>query len=210
MLLLQEWLASTPKHVMLYNQFGWDVPRFAHLPLLLNPDKSKMSKRQGDASVDHYIVRPPPSLPRAHPSTRASRELTYSFPLPKEREYLPESVVNFVAFIGWAPEDTQEIFTLEQLIEKVLLHRVLELVFLLCGSFGRASSRSAVFAGASAQGRGDRQHQQARLVQRSAPACQVHRRTSTHALSSFFISAFPLGGPRLTISRRTSTGSRLE
>jgi glutamyl/glutaminyl-tRNA synthetase len=52
----QEWLASTPKHVMLYNQFGWDVPRFAHLPLLLNPDKSKMSKRQGDASVDHYIV----------------------------------------------------------------------------------------------------------------------------------------------------------
>ncbi len=56
----QEWLASTPKHVMLYNQFGWDVPRFAHLPLLLNPDKSKMSKRQGDASVDHYIV-PSPS-----------------------------------------------------------------------------------------------------------------------------------------------------
>lgn len=92
----EEWLASTPKHVMLYNQFGWDVPRFAHLPLLLNPDKSKMSKRQGDASVDHYI----------------------------EREYLPESVVNFVAFIGWAPEDTQEIFTLEQLIEKFSLERV--------------------------------------------------------------------------------------
>ncbi len=69
MLLLQEWLASTPKHVMLYNQFGWDVPRFAHLPLLLNPDKSKMSKRQGDASVDHYIIHVP--LPQARPALLA-------------------------------------------------------------------------------------------------------------------------------------------
>lgn len=112
---------------MLYNQFGWDVPRFAHLPLLLNPDKSKMSKRQGDASVDHYIVRPLPSS-RARSSTHASRELTHSLPPPniKEREYLPESVVNFVAFIGWAPEDTQEIFTLEQLIEKVRRHDTID------------------------------------------------------------------------------------
>jgi hypothetical protein len=164
MLLLQEWLASTPKHVMLYNQFG---SLFAHLPLLPNLDKSKMPRRQGDVSVDHYIVHPSPSR-RARPR-------------------------------GSAPEDTQEIFSLGQLIEKVrsmgcLLHRVLELLFLsLCGSRGE-TLRALQFAGARAQGLGDRQHQQARLVQRSTPACQVHRLTPTCTFSSFFLSALHLRG----------------
>ncbi len=101
-------------------------------------------------------------------------------------------MVNFVAFIGWAPEDTQEIFTLEQLIEKVQSMGFFIACSSSCAAHRARLSAPAVFAGASAQGRGDRQHQQARLVQRSAPARQVHRRTSTHALSSFFLSAFPL------------------
>lgn len=52
----QEWINSTPKHLMLYQAFGWTSPQFAHLPLLLNEDKSKLSKRQNDVSVDHYMV----------------------------------------------------------------------------------------------------------------------------------------------------------
>ena len=56
-----EWLSSTPKHVMLYDMFGWQKPVFAHLPLLTNLDKSKLSKRQGDASVNYYKVSHIPS-----------------------------------------------------------------------------------------------------------------------------------------------------
>ena len=50
----EEWLPSTPKHVLLYRAFGWEPPVFAHLPLLLNPDRSKLSKRQGDVAVEDY------------------------------------------------------------------------------------------------------------------------------------------------------------
>ncbi len=50
----EEWLSSTPKHVLLYDFFGWEKPKFAHLPLLLNPDRSKLSKRQGDVAVEDY------------------------------------------------------------------------------------------------------------------------------------------------------------
>jgi len=50
----EEWLSSTPKHVLLYRYLGWDPPAFAHLPLLLNPDRSKLSKRQGDVAVEDY------------------------------------------------------------------------------------------------------------------------------------------------------------
>lgn len=53
----EEWLASVPKHIILYNAFGWTPPVFVHLPLLINPDKTKISKRQGDAGVDHYKVK---------------------------------------------------------------------------------------------------------------------------------------------------------
>ena len=50
----EEWISSTPKHLQLYEYFGWKPPQFAHLPLLLNPDKSKLSKRQGDVAVEDY------------------------------------------------------------------------------------------------------------------------------------------------------------
>jgi len=87
-----EWLSSTPKHVLLYRYFGWKIPQFAHLSLLLNADKSKLSKRQGDVAVEDYIA----------------------------KGYLKEAIINFVAMLGWNPGkgDTQEIFSLEELIEK--------------------------------------------------------------------------------------------
>jgi len=92
----EEWLSSTPKHVLLYKAFGWDIPQFAHLPLLLNPDRSKLSKRQGDVSVEDF---------QAH-------------------GFLPEALVNFVALLGWNPSDKQEIYTLDELIEKFDISKV--------------------------------------------------------------------------------------
>lgn len=92
----EEWLPSTPKHIMLYRYLGWEVPQFAHLPLLLNPDKSKLSKRQGDVAVEDY----------------------------REKGYLREAIVNFVAFLGWNPGDEREIFSLDQLVKEFTLERV--------------------------------------------------------------------------------------
>jgi glutamyl-tRNA synthetase len=92
----EEWLPSTPKHVLLYRYFGWEPPRFAHLPLLLNPDKSKLSKRQGDVAVEEY----------------------------RNRGFFPEALVNFVALLGWNPGDEREIFTLEELEREFTLERV--------------------------------------------------------------------------------------
>jgi len=88
----EEWLPSTPKHIALYNAFGWDVPEFAHLPLLLNEDRTKLSKRQGHIAVEEYI----------------------------QEGYLREAIINFVAFLGWNPGggEEKEIYTLEEL-EKV-------------------------------------------------------------------------------------------
>jgi glutamyl-tRNA synthetase len=92
----EEWLSSTPKHILLYRYFGWDLPVFAHLPLLLNPDKSKLSKRQGDVAVEDY----------------------------RAKGYLHEAIINFVAFLGWNPGDEREIFSLEQLVKEFSLERV--------------------------------------------------------------------------------------
>jgi glutamyl-tRNA synthetase len=93
-----EWLPSTPKHVLLYRYFGWKIPQFAHLPLLLNPDKSKLSKRQGDVAVEDYIA----------------------------KGYLKEAIINFVVMLGWNPGkgETQEIFSMKELIEKFDFHNV--------------------------------------------------------------------------------------
>lgn len=92
----EEWLSSTPKHILLYEYFGWEIPQFAHLPLLLNPDKSKLSKRQGDVAVEDY----------------------------KAKGYLPEALVNFVALLGWNPGDEREIFSREELVNEFTLDRV--------------------------------------------------------------------------------------
>lgn len=92
----EEWLSSTPKHVLLYDSFGWEKPVFAHLPLLLNPDRSKLSKRQGDVAVEDY----------------------------RAKGYLKEALVNFVALLGWNAGDDKEYYDLEEMIEKFSLERV--------------------------------------------------------------------------------------
>lgn len=92
----EEWLSSTPKHILLYTYFNWEAPLFAHLPLMLNPDRSKLSKRQGDVAVDDY----------------------------KKKGFLPEALINFIAFLGWNPGDTREFFTLDELIKEFSLERV--------------------------------------------------------------------------------------
>ncbi len=87
-----EYISSTPKYIQLYENFGWEIPLFAHLPLLLNPDRSKLSKRQGDVAVEDYI----------------------------KKGYLKEAIINFVVMLGWNPGkgEAQEIFSLDELIEK--------------------------------------------------------------------------------------------
>ncbi|MEW6511452.1 MAG: glutamate--tRNA ligase [Bacteroidota bacterium] len=92
----EEWLSSTPKHVLLYRYLGWEIPQFAHLPLLLNPDRSKLSKRQGDVAVEDY----------------------------RAKGFFPEALVNFVALLGWNPGDEREIFSLQDLVREFSLERV--------------------------------------------------------------------------------------
>ncbi len=84
-----EYLMSTPKYNLLYDAFGWEKPTYIHLPMVLGSDGQKLSKRNGDASfMDLY-----------------------------HEGYLPEGVVNYLALLGWSPETTDEIFTLEELIK---------------------------------------------------------------------------------------------
>ncbi|KAI1304077.1 hypothetical protein EDD11_005251 [Mortierella claussenii] len=92
----QEWLPSAPKHVVLYEMFGWKAPKFAHVPLLLNPDKSKLSKRSGDVNVEDY----------------------------RDKGYFPEAVVNFVALLGWHPGSTEEIFNMKELTKAFSLKNI--------------------------------------------------------------------------------------
>lgn len=94
----EEWLPSTPKHVALYKAFGWNAPEFAHLPLLLNADRSKLSKRQGDVAVEDYI----------------------------KKGYLREAIINFVVFLGWNPGsgEEQEIFSMEELEKAFSIEKV--------------------------------------------------------------------------------------
>ena len=92
----EEWLSSTPKHVLLYDAFGWERPIFAHLPLLLNPDRSKLSKRQGDVAVEDY----------------------------RDKGFLKDALVNFVALLGWNAGDDREFYYMNELINSFSLERV--------------------------------------------------------------------------------------
>ncbi|MDD4290267.1 MAG: glutamate--tRNA ligase [Patescibacteria group bacterium] len=84
----EEWLPSTPNHILLYKMFNWSVPNFAHLPLLLNQDRSKLSKRQGDVAAEDFI----------------------------KKGYLPQALINYVAFLGWNPKTEKEIYSMSELI----------------------------------------------------------------------------------------------
>ena len=92
----EEWLSSLPKHLLLFRFLGWDAPKYAHVPLLLNSDRSKLSKRQGDVAADEY----------------------------RKKGYLPEALINFLALLGWNPGTTQELFSIEELVETFSIDRV--------------------------------------------------------------------------------------
>lgn len=110
----EEWLPSAPLHVKLYESLGWERPEFAHLSLILKPDgKGKLSKRDGDRLG--FPVFP---LNWTDPKTN---ELSSGY---REAGYLPEAVVNMLAFLGWHPSDNKELFSLEELVEAFSLERV--------------------------------------------------------------------------------------
>ncbi len=92
----EEWVSSLPKHLVLFQAFGWQPPKFAHVPLLLNPDKSKLSKRQNDVSAEHYI----------------------------QKGYLKEALINFLALLGWNPGTPQEIFSMDELLTTFSIDRI--------------------------------------------------------------------------------------
>ncbi len=112
----EEWLPSAPLHVLLYRYLGWEdeMPQFAHLPLILNPDgNGKLSKRSGDRFG--FPVYP---IDWTDPATH---EVTTGF---RETGYLPEAVVNFLALLGWNPGDEQEMFSLQEMIDRFSLERI--------------------------------------------------------------------------------------
>jgi glutamyl-tRNA synthetase len=112
----EEWLPSAPLHVLLYKFLGWEkeMPDFAHLPLILKPDgNGKLSKRDGDKLG--FPVFP---LNWTDPETG---EKSVGF---RERGFLPETVNNFLAMLGWSPGNNEEFFTLEELVEKFSIPRI--------------------------------------------------------------------------------------
>lgn len=112
----EEWLPSAPLHVLLYKFLGWekDMPQFAHLPLLLKPDgNGKLSKRAAD-----QLGFPIFPLTWKDPE---SGEVAKGY---KESGYLPEALINFLAFLGWNPGTTQEIFSMEELIQAFSVDRI--------------------------------------------------------------------------------------
>ena len=91
-----EWLSSTPRHVLLYQALNWEPPQFAHLPMILGPDRSKLSKRHGATNIAYY----------------------------KEQGYLPSAVINFLALLGWSIDDHTELLSQDELIRHFSLERI--------------------------------------------------------------------------------------
>jgi len=92
----EEWISSTPKHILLYQALGWDLPIFAHLPILRNPDKSKLSKRKNPVWASWYL----------------------------EQGFLPVAVLNYLALMGWSHPEEKEIFDHKEFIKEFTLERV--------------------------------------------------------------------------------------
>lgn len=110
----EEWLPSTPLHVFLYDAFGWAMPSFAHLPLILKPEgKGKLSKRDGDRMG--FPVFP---LEWKDPQ---SGEIASGY---REAGYFPAAFINLLAFLGWNPGTEQELFSLDELVNVFSLERV--------------------------------------------------------------------------------------
>ena len=92
----EEWINSAPKHMLLYDYFGWDMPELVHMPLLRNPDKSKLSKRKNPTSIRFY----------------------------ERMGFLPEAVLNYLGMLGWSMPDGEEKFSLAQMIEQFDIERI--------------------------------------------------------------------------------------
>jgi len=92
----EEWLSSVPRHKLLYQALGYEMPLLAHLPMILGTDRSKLSKRHGAVSITEY----------------------------KEQGYLPEAMVNFLALLGWSLDDKTEIFSRDELVKHFSLERI--------------------------------------------------------------------------------------
>jgi len=92
----EEWISSTPKHILLYQAFGWNMPEFAHFPVLREINRSKLSKRHGAVGILEF----------------------------KEGGYLPEALLNFLTLLGWSHPEGKEIFSLDEFVEKIDLSRV--------------------------------------------------------------------------------------
>ena len=92
----EDHIPNTPRHILLQEALGFDIPNYAHLPLILGADRSKLSKRHGAASLNEY----------------------------KNMGYLPEAIINFIAFIGWNPGDEREIFSKDELVKEFSLERI--------------------------------------------------------------------------------------
>ena len=92
----EEWISSTPKHILLYKAFGWEIPYFAHLSLLRNRDHSKVAKRNSNTSINWY----------------------------KEQGYLPEALINYLILLGWSHPDGKEVFPLSEFISEFSFDRV--------------------------------------------------------------------------------------
>ena len=110
----EEWLPSMPLHILLYRAFGWNTPKFAHLPLILKPvGKGKLSKRDGDKLGF-------PVFPLEY-TNEVSGDISRGY---KEDGYFSESFINMLAFLGWNPGTEQEIFSLKELVDNFDLKRV--------------------------------------------------------------------------------------
>lgn len=92
----EEWVSSTPKHILLYDAFKWEHPYFVHLPSILSPQGGKLSKREGAVSIKDF----------------------------RKKGYLPEAIINFIIFLGWNPGTKEEIFSLKELIERFSIKRM--------------------------------------------------------------------------------------
>ena len=92
----EEWISSAPKHILLYEYLGWPMPKLVHMPLLRNPDKSKLSKRKNPTSIGYY----------------------------KAMGFLPEALLNYLGMLGWSMPDGEEKFTLDEMIENFDLSRI--------------------------------------------------------------------------------------
>ena len=109
----EEWINSTPFHILLYRAFGWDVPQFVHLPNVLTPDDKKLSKR----TSRKYGI---PISPLGYVD-KDTNEFVKGF---REEGYEPQALLNYLVFLGWAPNDNTEIMSMSEMIDKFSLDRV--------------------------------------------------------------------------------------